>query len=651
MDRCFDRLGAQTPAPGTFFDDWVSHLPTRSATNSRPAPRPGALPDTLDGRATTLEEMLVARVHPGAPADTLLSPGRSPLPADALLAQTRAMSGVLRLHGVLREDRVAVVLGNGPEMAAAFFAVAHGAIVAPLNPAYTADEFKFYLEDLRARALIVEQNVPSVARAVAAGLGVPVIELIRGARAGEIHIAPPAVAQGAVPPSSDAPAPGDVALVLHTSGTTSRPKQVPLTHANLCCSAHHIAGWLELGPADRSLNIMPLFHIHGLVAAVLSSIAAGGSVVCTPGLRLPAFFGWLEEFRPSWYTAVPTMHDAIVGAAPSGMPPGTLRFIRSSSLALPRRTYDALEATFGVPVIEAYGMTEAAHQMASNPVGARVRKPGTVGLAAGPEIAIMDGGGKLLDTGETGEVVIRGPNVTSGYVSNPSANAAAFTKGWFRTGDQGVIDADGYLALTGRLKEIINRGGEKIAPIEIDEVLRDHPAVRQALTFALPHPTLGEEVAAVIVLRDGASVSEKQLREFVAVRLSYARVPRKIVIADALPTGPTGKPQRIGLAERLGLGSAAAAVEAPANDTPSPVEEIIWAIWEEVLRCPPRSLDADFFDAGGDSLRAMLVVARTQELLACELTLLEFFDAPSVRGIARVIEPRLDVANDPPSRC
>jgi acyl-CoA synthetase (AMP-forming)/AMP-acid ligase II len=266
----------------------------------------------------------------------------------------------------------------------------------------------------------------------------------------------------------------------------------------------------------------------------------------------------MDEVKPSWYTAVPTMHQAVLSRAPrnaDSVKAAKLRFIRSSSASLPPQVMVALEETFGAPVIEAYGMTEAAHQMAANPLPPEERKPGAVGREAGPEVRIMDNDGRLLASGETGEVVIRGENVFSGYRNNPEANAEAFTDGWFRTGDQGVIDEAGYLRITGRLKEIINRGGEKVSPREVDEVLMDHPAVAQAVTFALPHEKLGEDVAAAIVLREGGVATEAQIREFAGNRLADFKVPRKVVFLDEIPKGATGKLQRIGLADKLGLTS------------------------------------------------------------------------------------------------
>ncbi|MCP5112210.1 MAG: AMP-binding protein, partial [bacterium] len=392
---------------------------------------------------------------------------------------------------------------------------------APLNPAYREEEFRFYLSDLNARAMIAPRGVPTPARDAAHELGIRVIEL-------EIPPEAPTgvfrlIGENTLNAPPGLPGPEDVALVLHTSGTTSRPKIVPLSHANLIASARSIADTLQLSPSDRCLNIMPLFHIHGLVGAALSSLTSGGSLVCTTGFDASRFFDWLDESRPSWYTAVPTMHQGILARAARHadvLARVSLRFIRSSSSALPPQVMADLERVFSAPVIESYGMTEASHQMASNPLPPCARKPGSVGLPAGPQLGVMDQAGRLVPQGVTGEIVIRGPSVTAGYENNSEANRAAFTEGWFRTGDQGHIDEDGYLFLTGRLKELINRGGEKISPREIDEVLLDHAAVGQAVAFAVADPQLGEDVAAAVVLRPERQVSSLELREFVAGRLA-----------------------------------------------------------------------------------------------------------------------------------
>ena len=502
--------------------------------------------------AKTIIDLLRAGAD-AAPA--IHAPGRASLTFADLRRQTAEMAAALAGGGIGANDRVAIVLANGPEMAAVFLAVCAGAAAAPLNPAYREDEFEFYLRDLGARALILAAGDDTPARVVAGRLGIPIIEMVTvaDAPAGRFRLDIGAMSAAAASPVAAA---GDIALVLHTSGTTSRPKIVPLTQGNLCASARNIAATLALSPDDCCLNVMPLFHIHGLVAAVLAALGAGGSVYCAPGFNALRFFAWLDEAPATWYSAVPTMHQAILSRAERNaeiIARNPLRFLRSSSASLPPPVMARLEETFGAPVLEAYGMTEAAHQMASNPLPPRERKPGSVGVAAGPEIAIMDESGALLDTGKTGEVVIRGDNVTPGYENNEEANAGAFANGWFRTGDQGVIDAEGYLRITGRLKEIINRGGEKISPREVDEVLLRHPAVEQAVAFAVPHEKLGEDIAAAVVVRDGAEASDRELKDFAAERLAAFKVPARILIVADIPKGATGKLQRIGLAAKLGL--------------------------------------------------------------------------------------------------
>jgi len=498
---------------------------------------------------------LLGRGDPGATA--IGAPEAKPLTWAALRELAYRTVDALNGMGIGRGDRVAIVLRNSPEMASAFVCLAAGVATAPLNPGYREDEFDFYLGDLQPRALVLEGGVDSPARKVAAKLSIPVVELRPepGQGAGKFLLEAPAGLRGA----AKSPGPGaadDLALLLHTSGTTARPKLVPLTQGNLAASARHIATALQLSPDDICLQIMPLFHIHGLVAGVLSSLSAGAQACITPGFNALRFFHWLEEIRPTWTTGVPTMHRAILGRAERNkeiLARRRLRLIRSSSASLRPRLMSELEQAFQAPVIEAYGMTEASHQMASNPLPPRPRKAGSVGIASGPEIGIMDDSGKLLPQGESGEIVVRGPNLTKGYINNPEANAKSFMNGWFRTGDQGSLDPEGYLRISGRLKEMINRGGEKVSPLEVDVVLMDHPAVQLALTFGVQHETLGEEVAAAVVLKEGKTATEREIRDFAEKHLAHYKVPHKIVFVTELPRGPTGKLQRIGLAARLGL--------------------------------------------------------------------------------------------------
>jgi acyl-CoA synthetase (AMP-forming)/AMP-acid ligase II len=504
----------------------------------------------------TLAALVAAQ--PGR-ARAIGAPERDWLDFAGLAAQGAHTAQALHAAGVGRGDRVAIVLPNGPEMAAAFVTVAGVATTCPLNPAYTEDEFAFYLDDLKAKAIILAEGETGPAHAAATAQGLTVIRLGFDAAdpAGTFTL----TAEGSAGTADTAaPGPEDVALILHTSGTTSRPKIVPLLQSNVAASARNIGASLALTPDDRCLNVMPLFHIHGLIAAVTSSLAAGGSVWCAPGFDAMKFFGWMEEARPTWYTAVPTMHQTILARASRNaetIASVPLRFLRSSSASLPGPVMEKLAETFGAPVIEGYGMTEATHQMASNPLPPRAQKPGSVGIEAGPLVRIAHETENHLLDGGVGEVVISGPNVTPGYEGNPEANAKTFFEAdgrrWFRTGDQGTFDAEGYLTLTGRLKEIINRGGEKVGPLEVDGVLSAHPAIAQAVTFALPHPKLGEEVAAAVVLKEGQEASEAAIRAFAGERLAAFKVPRRVVILNEIPKGATGKLQRIGLAEKLGL--------------------------------------------------------------------------------------------------
>jgi acyl-CoA synthetase (AMP-forming)/AMP-acid ligase II len=520
--------------------------------------------------------------------------------------------------------------------------VASAAACAPLNPAYRESELDFYLTDIGARALLIEEGMASPAREVARRQGIRVLEIVglpEGA-AGLFELRADRVA--AEPRREPTPA-GDVALVLHTSGTTSRPKLVPLTHASLCASARNVSEVLELTPGDRCLNIMPLFHVHGLVAAVLASLRAGGVTICSPGFDAERFFTWLDELEPTWYTAVPTMHQAIAARAEAHREVvlrRPLRLVRSSSSALPPQVLEALEHGFGCPAIEAYGMTEAAHQIASSPLPPGERKPRSVGLPAGVEVAILGENGSPLPTGAIGEVAIRGPNVFSAYGDNPEANREAFTNGWFRTGDEGSLDADGYLFLHGRLKEIVNRGGEKVSPREVDEVLLDHPAVDQVVTFARPHERLGEEVAVAVVLKEGASATQRAIQEFAASRLADFKVPSAVVFLDQLPRGSTGKVQRIGLAERLGLEARADAAGLPHVEPRTPLERRLAALWADLLRVDRVGVHDDFFDLGGDSITGAALFAQIVEmgLAPADIVASTLLWAPTVGRLAEALE-------------
>jgi acyl-CoA synthetase (AMP-forming)/AMP-acid ligase II len=463
----------------------------------------------------------------------------------ALRDQVQAVAEQLAAAGVERGDRVGIALANGLPMVVSFLAASVAGTAAPLNPAYLEEEFRFYLEDTGARVLILPPDGFDEARR-AAGDRVRILTADMDG-AGTVSLSGTSGTLGrrsVVPPSPD-----DVALVLHTSGSTGRPKRVPLTHANLSISAGNVARSYALTSADVSLCVMPLFHVHGLVASTLATLATGGTVVAPHKFRPLSFWRVARDHGVTWYSAVPTLHQLLLARAadpsdPSRRPAGTerLRFIRSCSASLPPRVMHALEAAFGAPVLEAYGMTEAAHQMTSNPLPPSKRKPGSVGCGTDVRVAIMDAAGRICPQGDRGEVVIQGPNVIRGYENNPEANAAAFVDGWFRTGDRGYLDAGGYLWLIARIKELINRGGEKISPREIDDVLLAHPAVAEAVCFGVPHGTWGEEVAAAVVLRDTAT--EAELLAYCREHLADYKRPKQIHITEAIPRTATGKIQR-----------------------------------------------------------------------------------------------------------
>ena len=500
--------------------------------------------------------------------DALLGHGRDEDTAIAVpdgptltYAQLREMvhdaSRRLTSFGVRPNDRLAMVFPNGPEAIVLFLAAASVATACPLNAAYKEAEFRFYLEDTGARFLLAPHGDGADARR-ALPAGATVIE-------GEIDDAGKLRLESASTPSPTLPrrqgsesASGagtdnsdEIALVLHTSGTTSRPKRVPLRHRNLMASVANIVESYRLGPEDISLCVMPLFHVHGLVASALATLASGGTVAVPRRFTPMMFWPIARQVRPTWFTASPTPHQLILMRIEEKRPPGTerLRFVRSCSSALSPELMSRMEERFGVPVLEAYGMTEASHQMSSNPLPPDRRIPGSVGRGTGVEIAVLDEGGVLLPSGTAGEVSIRGANVIDGYENNPEANALSFTNGWFRTGDLGTLDGDGYLRLLGRIKELINRGGEKIAPREIDEALESHPAVKEAVSFGVPHPTWGEEVAAAVVL--SVPVPEKDLIAHCRRLLADFKVPKRVYIVESIPRTPTGKVQRRFVAEQL----------------------------------------------------------------------------------------------------
>ena len=592
----------------------------------------------------TVYDQFAAQAERTPEVAAITAPGRSALTYAQLLSHMESVRESLNAFGVGRNDRVVIVLDNGPEMALAFMTIAACSTAVPLNPAYRIDEFSFYLSRVNPKALVVSGDNQTELKELAQRLGLIIIELVshQDASAGmfELRCAGKRAATQTGFSQAD-----DIALILHTSGTTSAPKVVPLTHRNICAMAKNNQIALELTPADLCLNIMPLFHSTGLVGVVLSSLVSGAGVVCPPGFYAPQFFDWLDEFKPTWFTAVPSMHQAILSRARSST--HRLRFIRSSSSALPQQLMTELEQVFQAPVIESYGMTECG-MIACNPLPPRIRKPRSAGVATTIDIEVQDQSGNFLVTGATGEIVVRGACVMSGYENDSTANHEAFTNGWFKTGDQGFVDDDGYLFITGRLKEIINRSGEKIAPLEVDQALLEHPSVEQAVTFPVANDLLGEEVAAAVVLANDSEVTETELREFVFSRLAAFKVPRQILIVDEIPKGSFGKLQRSRLAELLHVQPRDQDVSAVEREyvAPRTHEEIVLAdIWSRILGHESIGVHDDFFRLGGDSILATQVISQVRKIMEVELSPITMFETPTIAGLVRILHASRQNAN------
>ena len=481
----------------------------------------------------------------------LTSENSPPLLYKDLKSFVNKIASQLAGNGISNKDRAAIVLPNGPFMASSFLTLSSYMSAAPLNPSYKTNEYEFYLKDLNPKIVIVEPNSSNEVVGVAKNLNIPVCEM-------KIKKDDPSGLFNLFDIESEyqLPEENDEGLVLHTSGTTSRPKIVPLTNKNIYSSAENISKSLNLSEADHCLNIMPLFHIHGLIAILAASIRSGASICASNGFNALKFLELAKSEKITWYSGVPTMHQAILLRAEKNLELSknlNLRLIRSSSASLPPAVFEKLNNVFGCSVIEAYGMTEATHQMTSNPLPPKKQKPGFVGIPAGPEVCIMDEKDKILDQGETGEVCIKGDNVTLGYDNNPEANKNSFTNGWFRTGDQGYFDQNGYLKISGRLKEIINKGGEKISPLEVDNVLMDHPLIEQAVCFGYEDKMLGEDIAAAIIVKEGKNCSETDVKTYAQEKLAKFKIPKKIFFVNEIPKGATGKLQRNVLAKNFGL--------------------------------------------------------------------------------------------------
>jgi len=586
---------------------------------------------TSSSLVSTTYDLFSSTVRRLPDAIALERPGRSPLTYAGLRNTVHTIVGNLRSAGIRPHDHVAIVLPDGPDMACCLLGVSMAAVCAPLNPLAPQHQLETLLADLRARLLITHPALAPAARAAAEKIRIPVQFADNPDNGGDCQ--PTNACSWPVPDTQQ------TAIVLHTSGTTARPKRVPLTHTNICVAVDYVCRSLALGPDDRCLSMMPQFHIGGFVDLLLAPLASGGSIISTHGFNADEFFGMLERYRPTWYQGTPATLSMLLTHARKSKKESiasSLRFVRSVAAPLSPRLKQELEDLFRVPVIETFGMTEAAPLITANPLPPGIRKAGSTGPSVGPRVAIMDEAGNLLGAGASGEVVVQGDNIMAGYEDDPEANARAFAHGWFHTGDLGYLDEDGYLFLTGRLKESINRGGEKISPREIDAVLQDHPCVAEAMAFAIPHTTLGEDIAAAVVVKE-RSVSHTDLIDFCLKRLPVFKVPSTLFFVESLPLGPTGKPQRIGALERL----QAADVQAVGKQYAAPRSEsegMLAELWQKLLGVETIGIHDDFFEAGGDSLQATTLLKMIEKQTGLSFPLSMLYRHTTIAGQAQLLD-------------
>jgi oxalate---CoA ligase len=567
-----------------------------------------------------------------------------PLTFRALADQVESAAESLRKAGACPGTAVALALTQGPVAVTAALAIMTGTACAPIDLNLTEYEYRDYLSRLRPAALVWDEASSPVAAQTARQMGIGVIGLRvpENGAAGVFEIAGVTAAAKHRDVRQT-----DQAMILQTSATTGAPKLVPRSHAAFATLARDNARGLELTAADRYLNLISISHAAG-PDAIFAQLVSGGSVFCAPGFQEDGFVDWLDDFRPTWFLATPTVHRAILLAVQhvkaeilARVP---LRFLRTGGAPAGSELIQLIEQRFGVPVLEGYGLAEVP-TITRNRLS--WRKLGSVGASTGPEIAIRDESSDFLPADTEGEVVVRGPTVMPAYLDNEEANREAFLDGWFRTGDIGRLDADGFLFLAGRRKEMINRGAKKIFPQEVDDALMRHPAVAEAATFALPHRSLGEDVAACVALRTGAQVSERELCEFTSERLAPFKIPRRIffvsAIVPAIPKTASGKPKRLELTRRFSEELTTARRVQTGTGTsaqPTELEARLLAIWAGVLGIDQPGVDDDFFDLGGDSLSAGIMLSRVLDTVGRDhqqLVQTEFLDKPTVSSIAQIL--------------
>ena len=548
----------------------------------------------------------------------------APVSFRALQEEIDSVRVALRAAGFAPDAKIAVAIANSAQAARAIIAVTCSTAAVPIDPKLTVAEVERCLMILRPSAMLVLDGMESAARTAAERRGFPIIEatFAPALMLNVPEIGAPAIGE----PDAEAPA-----FILHTSGTTADPNLVPFSHRNMMAVIERLKTWYGLTPQDRCLNVSPVYYSHALTTTILPPLMTGGSVAFPSNPTNVNLQEWFGELSPTWYSAGPTLHLSVLEKAAQLADARTmhsLRFMSSAGAPIAREVHERIQSTLGIPVLEHYGSSETAQIASNQPLPGR-SKFGSCGIPWPGIIKIADEDGQPVSTGERGEVYVQGPSVMSGYLNAPERNRAVFVNGWYRTGDIGSLDADGFLTLHGREKELINRGGEKIAPLEIDQALMKHPDVAQAAAFGVPHPRLGEDVAAAVVLRDGATVTPAELREYISEGLATFKVPRRITVVDQLPKGITGKVQRKRLSEALREKSQREGVSQQG------LHESLIGLWKRVLKTDDVSLDDDFFEKGGDSLLAMDVSLELQKLTGRELPESILFEAPTIRDLAK----------------
>jgi acyl-CoA synthetase (AMP-forming)/AMP-acid ligase II len=563
----------------------------------------------------------------------LLASGQPETSYGVLLNFLETINARLQALGIAADARVATMLPNAPETAVMLLALCTHATAIPLNPDEPSITIGKLLQSCRANYIVLpERFAPELLEAVRqTDVSVLVLKRPPNAAAGVFEISLADDASTGIPaahyPKKQA------ALILHTSGSTNVPKRVPLSAENLLSAAWNVARSLALGETDLCLNMMPMFHIGALVDLLLAPLYSGGAVVFAPAISAATFFKITAAYRPTWFQAVPTVLREILNAPQHDISEAItgMRFIRVVSQPLPERLRQDFEARFSVPLVPIYGMTETAGVITSTPLEATQRKAGSVGPSAGLQLRIADTEGQPLPPGNMGEVQIRGTSVMAGYEAAPAEKT--FQDGWFLTGDMGYLDADGFLFITGRIKDIINRGGEKIAPAELDRVLAEHSAIQEAAAFAVAHSSLGEEVGVATVCAPDVMLSEADVIAFLRARVAAHKLPRRVLFLDRLPRLPSGKLDRRGLAT---IAEQTFRSTRPFAEPQSALSRQIAALWCRVLKLPAVGMDDDFFDLGGDSLSATNLAQQMETELG--YTSVDLFEAPTIRAMEKLLQ-------------